>query len=366
MNGFASIVDQKRPVHILRTILNGGRVPHALLFTGIEGVGKRTAAFVFARALNCARRRGDATASNAAAPAEAASIPCEQCRSCKKINAGSHPDILVVKPEKALIRIQQIRDLTQVLAMKPYEARHRIVVIEAAHCMNPEAANSLLKILEEPPPQTVLMLTAEHLDGLLPTVVSRCQHLRFAPLRRDLIVDHLVRRKGLSSDAAEVAAILANGSMAKALKADVRWHQRRQWLLRATGLKDDGGRSMDSIGAALEVAERLSRDRKRLPDMLDILKTYVRDLLVIRFHPDVVINRDMLNDVDRLARRCPVDNVLEAYDAVESALRTIEKNGNARLTLDVMMMTLLRAFRRRQRNAGSRESDPAACANRQM
>lgn len=184
--GFASIQDQEQPIRILSAFLHTGKMPHAMLFTGVDGIGKRSAATAFAMVCNCS---GDKVSIAAEAPG-AAGMPgdavnvaasCGRCRSCRKIQVDSHPDIIRMEPAGQYIRIAQIRELLGTLAMKPYEAKLRVVIISDAHAMNPEAGNALLKILEEPPESTILILTASGTADLLPTIVSRCQQIRFNP-----------------------------------------------------------------------------------------------------------------------------------------------------------------------------------------
>ncbi len=212
MHGFESVIDQQKPIGILRALLEQSSVAHALLFTGIDGVGKQKTARMFAMAVNCELYRGDTTSQ-----ISVDSVPCGQCVSCRKITSGNHPDVLHIQPQGNLIRIDQIRALGRTLAMKPYEARYRVVMISDAHRMNPESANALLKMLEEPPEQTLLVLTASETADLLPTVVSRCQLVRFNPISIPSICRELVSRCDLSSDAARVVAAMAGGSMGRAI-----------------------------------------------------------------------------------------------------------------------------------------------------
>ena len=142
MPGFGSIIDQKQPIQILTTLIKKGTIPHALLFTGIEGVGKLAAAMTFAMACNCTTQLYNQKKS------EDISGPCDQCRSCKKIRSGNHPDIIHIKPSGHYIKIAQIRSLCQTLAMKPYEARLRVVIISDSQAMNPQAGNALLKFCQ--------------------------------------------------------------------------------------------------------------------------------------------------------------------------------------------------------------------------
>ena len=191
MPGFESIIGQDRPIRILTTLLQAGAVPHALLFTGIEGIGKQNAAVVFAMACNCAGGHANSEPEseiNASVNGDDSTKrppitnPCGICKPCRKIESGSHPDFIRIKPAGAFIKIEQIRALCQTLAMKPYEAGMRVVVISDAQEMNSAAGNALLKVLEEPPAGTILILVANHTSGLLPTIVSRCRHIRFNPI----------------------------------------------------------------------------------------------------------------------------------------------------------------------------------------
>ena len=235
MPGFESIIGQIQPNRILTTLLRKGTIPHAFLFSGIEGVGKKTTAMTFAGACNCQ----DADAIPFSLPKEGRLVaakgqvlsPCGHCRSCKKIISGNHPDIIHIKPSGTYIRISQIRSVIDTLSLKPYEAQFRVVLISDAQSMNPEASNALLKVLEEPPAQTILILTTLQASDLLPTVVSRCQHIRFNPLSHKDIETMLAAEQKIDSNEVSVTAIMANGSYSKALaliKSD--WRLRRKWL----------------------------------------------------------------------------------------------------------------------------------------
>ncbi len=186
----------------LSTILQKGNIPHALLFSGIEGVGKQTAAMMFAMVCNCQQLPVDSDQSGPGNWLMAADN-CT-CKSCKKIESGNHPDIHMVEPSGSFIRIDQIRSLCHALAMKPYEARMRVVIISNAQAMNPEASNALLKALEEPPDRTILIITAIQLSDILPTIVSRCQHIRFSPIPQKKLEAFLIEKQGVGPDDATI------------------------------------------------------------------------------------------------------------------------------------------------------------------
>ena len=222
MYGFEKIFGQDRPVFILTKMIQSGAVPHALLFTGTDGVGKRSCARAFAAGLNCAVRRFGDTKTSGAEDAPSGAVlsrePATPCISCRRFVKDAHPDFIIIQPDQSLIKIERIRELCRVLTLKPYEARFRVVILASAHFMNESAANALLKVLEEPPDQTVLILTARQTSDLLPTIVSRCQHIRFDPLPAEKMARALADETDLSFTKALRASRLARGSMTAARK----------------------------------------------------------------------------------------------------------------------------------------------------
>jgi DNA polymerase III subunit delta' len=339
--GFESIIGQHLPVRLLEFFLNTGRIPHALLFTGIEGVGKRTTAKLFAEALNCS----GASHSTPAPDSESAGRPCGRCRSCRQIQDGGHPDVIEVAPRKGVLRIDQIRGLINGLALKPFGAKHRVVIIAEAHTMNPEAGNALLKILEEPPVGTILILTALQHTDLLPTVASRCRHIRFRPLCVDDLAALLTTQQGMKAEQARTLAAVADGSYTQALLlAESQWSAIRDWMVRAAGLDrlDRGERY--TAATALAFSAQLALRKERIESNLEILKTWIRDLGVSNHWPGHVINLDRTAILQTIRARIRDEQITRIWQAVESAQRSIAANGNLRLTLDVMALRMADAM----------------------
>jgi DNA polymerase-3 subunit delta' len=187
VHGFDLIQGQQQAIGLLTTLLRKGHIPHALVFTGIDGIGKQTTAQAFAMACNCDDPQPFSASSSETSPATRINA-CGQCRSCRRILSDNHPDILHIRPSGNMIRIAVIRDLIQQLTIKPFEQGKRVVIIAGSDTMNMEASNALLKVLEEPPENTLLILTAQQTADLLPTIVSRCQQIRFSPLPRDVLI----------------------------------------------------------------------------------------------------------------------------------------------------------------------------------
>jgi len=180
---FESIIGQRRAIGLLTRMVEKDRVPHALLLTGIDGIGKQTAAKAMAMAMNCLTPRG--------------ALACRECASCRKMLSGNHPDLIIVEPSGVFIKIDQIRTLQKRLMFAPIQGGRRSVIVNDAHTMNAEASNAMLKTLEEPPDNTHLVLTAQQTSDLLPTIVSRCQHVGFEPLSPESIAQRLFETEGV-------------------------------------------------------------------------------------------------------------------------------------------------------------------------
>ena len=188
--------------------------------------------------------------------------PCGTCRPCKKIAAGHHPDVIIVEPEQSRIKISAIRDLGNALAVKPYEALQRVVVIDQAQAMNPQAGNSLLKLLEEPPAKTILILIAVNTYSLLPTIVSRCQQVSFKPIPDQTLAEYL-RQKGIPPEKADILGKLANGSFAKAESlAETDWLGRREWVIRVFERLGDDKECGRRAALSMAFSEMLAKDQR--------------------------------------------------------------------------------------------------------
>lgn len=204
---FRSFVGNGRVLEILRRAVEQDRLPHALIFAGPLGVGKQTLARLLAQHLNCPRpENGEA---------------CNTCSSCRKIICGTHPDIRLIQPEGAFIKIDQVRGLIQEVAYQPFEGRYRVVILDGADQMRAEAQNCLLKTLEEPPSSSILILVTPKPYVLLGTIRSRSRILQFGSIAEDVIEKHLVEKEGRAPEDARLAAVLSNGSLGVALAFDV-------------------------------------------------------------------------------------------------------------------------------------------------
>jgi DNA polymerase-3 subunit delta' len=251
-----------------------------------------------------------------------------------------HPDVLRVSPSGHLIKIDHVRDLCRSLAMKPYEARMRVAIIGEAHRMNPPAANALLKMLEEPPAGTVLILTAPQTADLPPTIVSRCQMVRFKPISRNHLAGMLVAAHGFAPQEAALTAALANGSVTRALAMQRRhWIRRRNWIL-----SELAELPHQPAVLLLALAEKTSQAKEDIPAILDVLDAWVRDVAVARHCPERIIHHDLRNQIRSAAHRTDVPCLIQAARALAEARRRLQANANPRLTLEALLIKMAPAF----------------------
>lgn len=347
---FDEIIEQERPRRLLERILSSGRIPHAFLFTGPWGVGKTATALAAARSLCCER-----------GPARS----CDACPACGRARRFVHPDIhfffpmpsyrksdeaakvrrsildemavdpfYVIQFEKAhSIGIDTIREIKAQTYMKPVEAKYRVIVLSRAEKMTEEASNSLLKVLEEPPDDVVLFLTAAKPDWLLSTIVSRCREISFSPLSPETVARVLVERGGVEPDRALLAAALSRGSISAALvhgEEDL-----AGWRDRALGLFDAGRPGGDAELHA-RVQETLSDGgRGAVIRVVEMMRIWCRDLLVVRCDAgeSTIANQDRRGRLAKEAGSLTVDDILRRARVLEDMAELVDGNVNPSLIL---------------------------------
>ncbi len=317
------IVGHDWAVALLRQSLAVNRLAHAYLFTGPPQIGKTRLASSLAQSLNCAQPDS----------------PCGQCPTCRKIDQGVHPDVHLIGEEDGdgSIKIDQIRAMRREAVLAPYEGRYRVFILHRADRATIEAANSLLKILEEPPAHVVLALTAVHAESLPPTVVSRCQRLDLRPATSD-VVEAVLREKGLPQPKAQLLARLSGGRLGWAFRAGVdetMLHQRQQDLDQLIELL-----LADRV-ERIDFAWRASRDPKSVRQQIELWTGWWRDLLLLRsLGEDHIVNIDRIDELRSVADRGDLFQAWAALETLQTAAIQLEDNVNTRLALEGLLLKL--------------------------
>lgn len=297
-------------------------VPHAFLFSGMPGTGKLAAAREFAKALDCFEPRD--------------SDCCGRCASCRKMEEGVHPDLILVRSEAAFIKLDQVRELRERFRFRPFEGKWRIVIIEDAQKLREEAANAILKILEEPPAGNAFILLAPEPQMLLPTIVSRCCHVRFQPLAEEVVAEAMERESGLGPERAAEVARLSAGSLSRA-----------RWLAEADRI---GGwkKVLENIEKLKELAildffpmiSEWVKNRESTEQDLECIRLWVRDLVLFRLacgHPRTF---DLDGGTKEALRDIPAERLFLLYRNIEQALRNLKVNANPQLTLEGVCLAI--------------------------
>lgn len=320
---FASIRGQGKAIAFLAGVMERGRIPSAFLFIGPHHVGKRTTALALARALNCEREDGD---------------PGGECPSCRKITEDAHPDVETVLPQGQFIKVDQVRGITDRLALIPMLARKRVIVISQAERMNLEAANAFLKTLEEPPYDTLIVLCAENPARLLETIVSRCVPVRFQPLREADLRELLAAPTGsdaLHGEALDFMVRFAQGRLRPELS-----QKAANWLgirERMVHVLESGGRPIYHQLSG-EIARWSSSDDWRF--VLEWLECWFRDaaLLAAGASEASLINLDRIPELQAWTGRHPPFWADRCYRRVLAARDAILMNNNKALALEAMWL----------------------------
>ena len=344
---FRDIVGHRRQLGLLARAVAAGTLPPSLVFSGPEGVGKRQVAMALAQALNCLKPVDDAGRGWRDA--------CGSCAACSKIARRSHPDLLIVEPgDSGSIRIETLRDLLGQMAYRPYEGRYRLVIIDGADQMTTDAQDAMLKTLEEPPARTVLVLVAVQPSDLLPTIRSRCCHVRFAPLASQDIAAALVERHRMSDRDAHAAAALSGGSFRRALDAStidtVEARAVALAILQGAARAGDPRARLALGSALLEAVPGKSKGktqsgaaRDALAVRLGVMASLLRDVSVLsaRASETALVNLDLRPDLERLAREYDRARLERAFSAVGRSLAAVERqNASPKIVVDWLAFQL--------------------------
>jgi DNA polymerase III subunit delta' len=306
-----------------------GSLPPSLIFAGPDGVGKRLAAISLAQFFNCL--------SPSAGDAESAPDACGHCTVCRRVARGVHADVLMIEPgDSGSIKVDQVRGAIERSAYRPFEGRRRAVIVDEADAMEAPAQNALLKTLEEPPAASTFVLVTARPDLLLPTVRSRCQRVRFAPLSPADIAQVLIRDHGFAEHDAHAAAALADGSLARALEGDTDFYaEAREAAVSMLGTVAHASNPVQRLAAARALG-RDKVDRDELSRRLRLVSSVLRDLGVLQAQAEerMLAHSDLKPALQRLLPAFEGDRAVRAFSAVEQALDALDRNASPKIVAD--------------------------------
>jgi len=319
-----NLVGHSWAVDLLCRHVANGEARHAYLFSGPPGLGRRTLAVHLAQALNC---------TNPPAPGEF----CGECRDCRQIAAMLHPDLAVIQAENegGTLKVDQVRAVQHSLSLKPYQSKYRVALFLRFQEANDNAANALLKTLEEAPAHAILLLTADTPESLLPTIISRCEILRLRPLRVEE-VESMLTAKGVDPDRARLLAHISGGRPGYANR-----------LLEDSSLLETRAERLNDLQALLQstrvkkfsYADKLSKDKDGMRQAITFWLSYWRDVLLKASRASVPItNVDYTAEIESLAARLTLPAVRRTVSDLELALDRMDRNVNPRLLAEVLLM----------------------------
>lgn len=335
---FNEIIGQKEVKKLLEKSLKKGRIASSYLFCGPEGVGKTITSFNFAKAMNCRIHKTDSCPNDTSA---------KKCPSCRKIDLFSHPDVKILFPVPKKIReensrnellkegkihiyqktevisIDDVRDVEEMLLMKPFDINKRVVIIIDAEAMTEEAQNAFLKVLEEPPRDTTIILTSSQPERLFSTIRSRCQKITFKRLSREEIKGYLLKKEKLTDEEIDLICLLSNGSIENVMEFLDEDRIVERELLKTIVIKKD--------------YEKLSEtfNKESLEKFISFLLPLFRDINIV-MTGDNLLNPDIENYVRSVHKKYSMDELINTVELLGNSLINISRNINPELISNVV------------------------------
>lgn len=322
---FNQIVGHEKIIEHLKSSIIHNRINHAYIFDGIKGIGKRTLAKAFAKALNCESEGNDA---------------CNICISCKTFDENNNPDIIYVTHKKKDITVSDVREqIVKNITLKPYRNKYKIFIVPEADKMNILAQNAFLKTLEEPPEYSIFLLLCENYNKFLVTILSRCVMFKLHPLPYNIVVDYLVKNINITSEQAQLYSVYSQGSIGKACE-----------LINSEEFRDIRDRAVETA-LRLETADMIElyslvdtirEQRPVIDNILEIMHLTYRDALVLKQtgNRNKVIQKDKMTQTETIAAKATIYQLINRCDAINNTRNRLNHNGNAQMLLETLFFKI--------------------------
>jgi DNA polymerase-3 subunit delta' len=313
---FSDILGHDRALGIIGAYLEKSRFSGAFIFSGPEGIGKRMVAKLIACQLNCTG---------------GVDRPCASCSGCLKIQKETHPDLHIIQNGQSQIKMEDIRGILRQANLRPYEGALKVFIIDNAHKLNSEAANSLLKVLEEPPKDVLIILVTHKPQNIIKTVLSRCQEIKFSPMVRAQLETVLIKNYALDKASAHFLAYYAEGRLGLALR------------LKDTPLLQEKNKIFDAFVLSAKPLDRqiIGQSKEQMQACLNILASWFRDIYLLKAGlPDQeAIHLDRHSDLLKLIPRFSFKQLDEIMSTLSESSLYLDKNINTKLILHNLLMT---------------------------
>lgn len=331
---FHSVIGKEDVIGHLQTAVLQNKLSHAYIFEGEDGSGKLLMAKIFAKALQCEKNRGiwehGGTDIN----------PCGQCASCQKADGGNHPDIHILTHEKISIGVDDIRSqINQDVQIKPYDGGKKIYIIPNAERMTEQAANALLKTIEEPPEYALFLLLTDNVYRMLPTILSRCVQIKFRPVSTKAVKQYLMEKHHIPDYLAEVSAQFSQGNIGRAVRYAVNeeFLEIKEELLHLLRYLDDM-----TVREILSAVKKLAAHKGEINDYLDLILLWYRDVLMFKItgNLNLLIYRQELAFLKKQAQTRSYENIESILEAIETAKMRIRANVNFDTAMELMILKI--------------------------
>lgn len=341
---FEKLAGNERIKEVLRRMLERGRVPGALLFVGEDGVGKRLFALELAKAMNCREPKAAEGCDLCASCARIERFqypPADDADANKKIIWSEHPDVGLVRPAGKALLVGQMRDIEREANFRPFEGRARFFIIEDADRLNESSSNALLKTLEEPPETSHLLLLTSRPSALLPTIRSRCQVMRFAPLRVEEMEKHLTKERRMPKREASLLAHIARGSIGRALSTDLAsFRERRDAMLEVlSSLALTGDRAR-----LLRIAEEMNdvKRKEEYEPRLEALEMLAHDVwaMALGAPAEQIINHEIDAQLKKISEHVPSRRAARWITEIETLRGQLSVNVNRKVATDALFLSM--------------------------